>query len=164
MWDFFDTWLFGIDQEEAIEKFLKIFPKIDIRQIIEKVEVFNHIVKNRDFKKIEQPAFVFDEDLKKDFKRAVALSNFLGKYSFRSIFPLNKYIKVLQDGTVKVSMKYIRIKYKGRKYFSYYLVFKKIEHEWIIVKSNFLYNLQLREWTILIFWIGFFIFMVFNLK
>ena len=164
MWDFLDKWLFGIDQEEDIENFLKRFPEIDIRKIIEKVDIFNQIVKDSDLEKIEHPALLVDEDLKKDVKQAVALSNFLGTYSFRSIFPLNNYIDLLQDDTVKVSMRYRKRMHKSKHYFSYYLIFKQFEYDWIIVESSLLYNLQWRKRVIQFVSIALFIVVVLSMK
>jgi hypothetical protein len=153
MGNFLEEWLFGIDQEQDIEKFLKKFPTIDIRQIIEKIDIFNQMVQDRDLEKLKQCTLVFDEDLKKDMRRAVELANFLRKYSFRSIFPLNDYIDLLQDDTVKIYMKYRKRVRKHKRYFSYYLIFKRVEHDWIIVETNLYNKLQWREWIILFFWL-----------
>ena len=153
MWNFWEEWLFGIDQKQDIEKFEKKHPIIEIRQIVEKIEKFNQVVQGRDLEKLEQSALIFDEDLKKDIRRAVVLSNFLRKYSFYSIFPLNNYISILQNDDVKVDMRYRKRRLKSKKYFSYYITFRRFEGDWLIVETNLLYKLQWREWIILFFWL-----------
>lgn len=153
MWEFLEEWLFGVDREQDIEKFFKNFPEIDIRQIIEKVAIFNQIVQSSDLEKLEQSKLVFDENLKKNFRQAIVKARFLDRYSFRSIFPLNNYIDLLQDDTVRIHMKYRKREYKNKKYFSYYLIFKQFEHDWIIVESNLYNKVQLRQWGILFCWL-----------
>lgn len=164
-WDLLEKLLCGIDEEERIENFLKIYPEIDIRQIIKKVNIFNEIVKNRDVEKIDQSALLVDEILKENVRQAVERSKFLRKYSFRTISPFNKYIYILQDDTVKISMKYIRRQFRSKSYFSYHLIFKQFEHDWIIVETSLLYNLQWREWMNLFGWsITLFLIVVYNMK
>ncbi|MBP6869840.1 hypothetical protein KBC04_03095 [Candidatus Babeliales bacterium] len=158
MGNFLEEWLFGIDQERDIKLFLKKYPTVDIRQIIEKVEIFNRMVQNRDLETLEQFRLVVDENLKKNMRRAVVLARFLRKYLFRSIFPLNNYIDLLQDDTVKIYMKYKKRLYKERRYFSYYLIFKRVESDWVIVETNLLYKLQWREWIKIFLW--FFVFLI----
>jgi hypothetical protein len=162
MWNFLEEWLFGIDQEQDVEFFLKKYPTVDIRQIIEKVKIFNRIVQDRDLEKLEQFRLIVDENLKKDMRRAVVLSRFLQKYLFRSIFPLNNYIDLLQDDTVKIYMKYKKWMHKGKRYFSYYLIFKRVESDWVIVETNLLYKLQWREWIKIFLCLFFFLFLLWN--
>jgi len=159
MWNLLEKWLFGIDQEEDMANFIKKYPMIDIRQIIEKVEIFNQIVQSRNLEIFKQCTLVLDEDLKKNINRGVVLAYFLCKYSFHSIFPLNKKIKFLQDDTVKIYMEYRKVKFASNSfgvqysYFSYYLIFKQIGEDWIIVKTNLYNKLQWREWIILFLWL-----------
>lgn len=157
MWDFLDKWLFGVDQEEDIESFLKKYPNIDIRIIIAKVRMFNDIVlskvnlfsninQNLELENLDRYFLVVDVNLKEELKKALFWTNFLHRYRFYSIFPLAKYIKILSNDMIKVSMKYYSFRFKRRRYyFSYDLVFKRFDDDWAILETNIVSQLYWRS-------------------